>query len=129
MKANAKFSERLRDTLRRKGYWDADRAAPEVGRFCVDYGYLPSYLYRWLRGEVPRAEKLLILARQLQVEPEWLVGVEEPVRRRHPIAGGSGDGGTLPLADLDAVISLVRHWLRRMLARWAPALQPSWVAA
>ena len=55
---------------------------PEVGRFCVDYGYLPSYLYRWLRGEVPRAEKLLVLAKQLGVEPDWLLGVEEPPRRR-----------------------------------------------
>jgi transcriptional regulator with XRE-family HTH domain len=127
MKPNVRFSERLRETLRAKGYWDAERGAPEVGRFCVDYGYLPSYLYRWLRGEVPRAEKLLVLAKQLDVKADWLVGVEEAPRRRphHPIAGGSSDDGTLPLANLAEILPLIGSWLRQ----WVWPLHSSWAWA
>jgi transcriptional regulator with XRE-family HTH domain len=127
MKPNVRFSERLRETLRAKGYWDPERGAPEVGRFCVDYGYLPSYLYRWLRGEVPRAEKLLILAKQLDVKADWLVGVEDAPRRRphHPIAGGS-DLAQLPLIlrELNP-LPLIGNWLRQ----WVSPLHHSWAWA
>ena len=51
----------------------------------MENGYLPSYVYRWLRGEVPRAEALLLLARHLKADPAWLVGLDDPpavTRRR-----------------------------------------------
>ena len=116
MKANLRFSERLQATLRSKGYWDAGRGGPEVGRFCVDYGYLPSYLYRWLRGEVPRAEKLLILARQLDVQPDWLVGVEDTPRSARTIAGSSDAPVTGGIMS-SSLVKIVQRW-------WSAILQP-----
>lgn len=105
MQRNMLFAERLGASLRACGYWNAQRQGLEIGRFCVENGYLPSYVYRWLRGEVPRAEALLLLARHLKADPAWLVGLDptpagdQPARGRRrplPIAGGSGAIASAP---------------------------------
>jgi hypothetical protein len=116
VKANTVFAKRLAGKLKELGYWDPTTQKPQVSRFCLENPYLPSYVYRWLKGEVPRAEALLTLAKRLDVEPDWLLGMEK--KAVHPIAGGSGalSGGIMA--------SSARYWWWRMdlgpYARWRP---------
>jgi hypothetical protein len=115
------FGDRVREQLRLLGYWKNGR--PDINRFCIEHGYIPSYVYRWAKGEVPRGVALLRFARDLEASPETLLGLEPAPRRYiHPIAGGSGEAGTRPLAKLAEVLPLIGRWLRA----WAPALQPQW---
>jgi transcriptional regulator with XRE-family HTH domain len=65
------IEERIRSRLQALGYWKGGRA--DVGRFCVERGYLPQYVYAWLKGRVPQAEKLIRLAADLEVPPAWLL--------------------------------------------------------
>jgi transcriptional regulator with XRE-family HTH domain len=70
-----KIGDRLRERLQAVGYWRDGR--PEVGRFCVERGYLTTYLYRWLSGATPDHENIYRLARDLGVSPSWLLFGED----------------------------------------------------
>jgi hypothetical protein len=65
------IENRIRSRLRALGYWKGGR--PDVGRFCVEKGYLPQYLYAWLKGRVPQADNLIRLGADLEVAPVWLL--------------------------------------------------------
>ena len=121
MHRNMTFGERLGASLRAQGYWNTQRKGLEVGRFCVENGYLPSYVYRWLRGEVPRAEALLLLARHLKADPEWLVGLDDPpaaTRRRKPAPIRTGSTALSPPAPRGAAAGV--EGLCKVLRLWFP---------
>jgi hypothetical protein len=122
------FGDRVRAQLRLLGYWKNGK--PDINRFSVEHGYIPSYVYRWAKGEVPRGVALLRFARDLHASPESLLGLEPALTRRqhvhHPIAGGSGEAGTVSVVELAEKITpylTFRDWLATW---WAPPLQPQW---
>jgi hypothetical protein len=65
------IEERFRGRLQALGYWKDGR--PDVSRFCVEKGYLPQYVYAWLKGRVPAAANLVRLGTDLGVAPAWLL--------------------------------------------------------
>jgi hypothetical protein len=114
------FGERVRGRLKALGYWKDDR--PDVGRFSLDRGYIPSYIYRWVAGQVPRGASLLRLAADLGVSVEWLLAV--PPRRLTKPAPPS-DGATRTAAptgtgrrgserELCHLRLAARRWLYRL---------------
>jgi hypothetical protein len=115
LKVNPVFAKRLSGKLKELGYWDPATNKPEVGRFCLENPYLPSYIYRWLKGEVPRAEALLTLAKRLDVEPDWLLGMEK--KSVHPIAGGSGQRRPQVLGVTVDVVPTYQTWRRYLWCR------------
>lgn len=123
------FGERVRERLKALGYVKNGRL--DVNGFSVEKGYIPSYVYRWSKGEVPRGQALIRLARDLKASPEDLLGPPPPPPKRlpHPIAGGSSEGGTSPLPNLLKDIPLIGRWLQRILAWWASPLQQQWAVA
>ena len=62
---------RLAERLQGCGYWRNGK--PDVRRFCHDRGYLPQYVYGWLKGRVPRMRNLDKLARDLRTSRAWLL--------------------------------------------------------
>ena len=119
------FGERVRDRLRALGYVKNGRL--DVNGFSVEKGYIPSYVYRWAKGEVPRGPALLRFARDLKASPEELLGPPPPPPRRmpHPIAGAS-DGPLTPLlakcAEIRGIMSTMRRALRMWFQAWAQPL-------
>lgn len=61
------------------GYWK--KGQPQVSRFSEERGFVPSYVYRWLRGETPRGERLFRLAEALETDPKSLVALPTTIRR------------------------------------------------
>ena len=135
------LSERVRGRFQELGYWKDGR--PDVGRFCEEYGYQSSYVYRWLRGETPRGIRLIRLARDLGVSVEWLLG-SPPLRRvRRVLACLAGayliaSGGvpasarTLQLVEnkAESALSAVRRWRSRYFPRQGfPRLVPARLCA
>jgi hypothetical protein len=90
------FGERVRGRLKALGYVKNGRL--DVNGFSVEKGYIPSYVYRWAKGEVPRGQALIRFARDLKVSPEELLGPPPPPPKRtpHPITGGADVPGTPP---------------------------------
>ena len=64
-KTTEDIGTRIAERMRVKGFWKDGR--PDIGRFCITYGIIPSYMYRWLKGEMPRADRLIRLAGVLDV--------------------------------------------------------------
>ena len=62
---NPIFSERLVERLKELGYWNIENDRADVSKFCRENPYLSSNVHRWLDGEVPSAETLMMLARRL----------------------------------------------------------------
>jgi hypothetical protein len=123
VKSNAVFAKRLAGKLKELGYWDPTANKPQVSRFCLENPYLPSYVYRWLKGEVPRAEALLTLAKRLDVEPDWLLGMEK--KAVHPIAGGSALRTPQALGVVAEQVTSYQTWRRYLWGRLlGQALQP-----
>jgi len=71
MQTSPKIGKRIRNRLRVFGYWKGGR--PDVSRFCCENGYLPQYVYAWLKGRVPAAANLVRLGTDLGVAPAWLL--------------------------------------------------------
>lgn len=137
MASNPAFGTRLRERLREMGYWLPERNEPDVYRFAADARLSPSAVYRWLKGEVPRAEMFLKLCRDVQRPPDYMLtgaGLAEPpaagkktkppVKMAKPIGGGAA-AATAP-AERDIIqaslqvseiladaLSLIRRWLHR----------------
>jgi len=110
------FGDRVRERLRALGYWKNGK--PDIIRFSVERGYPASYVYRWAAGQVPRGPALFRLAKDLEIAPDWLLGIAlEPVKHPIPIAGGSGPSDGLPLAKLAEILPLIGRWLRALVAR------------
>lgn len=65
------MSARIQRRLLDLGYRRAD-GKPDVMRFCLERGYLPQYVYAWLKGTTPSEPNLRRLAGDLGVEPAWL---------------------------------------------------------
>jgi len=74
--------DRIRARMRELGYWKADR--PDVTRFCLEKGYVPSYVYVWLKGSLPVYESLRRLAKDLDCPLPWLLLGEEGVAGLQP---------------------------------------------
>src|SRR3972149_1584746 len=70
---------------------------PDVRRFCHDRGYLPQYVYGWLKGRVPRMRNLDKLARDLRTSRAWLLFGDASGGRDVERPAGSG------LIDLEQV--------------------------
>jgi len=88
-------------------------------------GVSPALVQLWAKGGVknPSLENLDRLCAAYHLDFGF---VRSLLRRRlHPIAGGSGEGGTPPLAKLAEVLPLIRSWLRA----WVQPLHPSSVCA
>lgn len=82
--------ERIRQRLRILGYWNEHRDSPDVMRFCKERGYLPQYVYEWLKGTMPAYENLKRLSQDLEVPMAWILfgsdnGLTAP-RRPAPVA-------------------------------------------
>jgi transcriptional regulator with XRE-family HTH domain len=110
------IGDRILEGLRRLGYAsERGKLGVDVMRFSAEHGYTITYLYRWLGGTAtPDRDNLFRLARDLKVEPAWLLfGDEKPpkIKRRfpHPIAGGSGDLLDDCRALAADVLPLIRH--------------------
>jgi len=98
------IGERIRERLRAIGYWKADK--PDVLRFCIERGYIPTYVYKWLTDTTPSRENLYKLGRDLGVTAAWLLLGDEAApresprgrkqRRPVPIAGGSAQAQPRP---------------------------------
>jgi hypothetical protein len=123
------FGDRVRERLRALGYVKNGRL--DVNGFSVEKGYIPSYVYRWSKGEVPRGQALIRFARDLKASPEELLGPPPPPPKRtpQPIAGGAALADGQPVAPVEDVVSLIGRWLRAAFRRWALPLQPSWMTA
>lgn len=80
--------ERVRQRLEALGYWKEGR--PDVARFCEEKGYLPQYLYAWLKDRVPGYENLRRLAEDLQVSTAWLLLGDEGVGQPAPATRRAG---------------------------------------
>jgi hypothetical protein len=112
---NRERGERVRERFRILGYWKDGK--PDVSRFAVERGYIPSYLYRWLAGETPRGESLFRFAADLKVEPQWLVTgsrARNVVRRLVTIlltAGVLGQAGTIDIVpQVHGNMPLIGRW-------------------
>lgn len=74
------FDLRLREAMRRAGYWYSDRDEPQVLRFCLECGHVSQYLYAYLRqNRAPDLARLRKLARDLRVSMAWLLLGDEGV--------------------------------------------------
>lgn len=99
---DAAFGHRVTERLRALGYWKDGR--PDIGRFSTEKGYIPSYVYRWRAGEVPRGVMLFRLAADLGLSAEaLLLGApdgdgdgESPARRRRPTMPAGPAGAKAP---------------------------------
>jgi len=123
------FGERVRERLKALGY--VKNGHLDVNGFSVEKGYIPSYVYRWSKGEVPRGQALIRLARDLGCSPESLLGPPPPPPKRtpHPITGGSDPGDPRQLAKWPDLIPLMRHALRTLATAWARPLLPTYACA
>jgi hypothetical protein len=119
------FGDQVRERLRALGY--VKNGKLDINGFSVDHGYIPSYVYRWAKGQVPRGQTLIRLSRDLKASPEDLLGPPPPPPKRtpHPIAGGSDGCGILAGVENLKVVSLVRLWLRTLAEAWARPLLPN----
>lgn len=147
MASNPAFGKRLGERLREMGYWPAGRERPDVYKFALKFGYSPSAVYRWLEGEVPRAETLLRVCRDVQRQAHYLLLGGAPldaapgmtamdraslkadakkakVKAAKPIGGGSGEADGPHVADTLDVLLLIRRWFCRVLSSWARPLLP-----
>lgn len=103
---------------------------PDIGRFIREHGYDGRYFYRWANKDVTPAEPYLTrLCGDLRVSPAYLVfgesGALKPKKYAHPIGGGSGDGGTTPLAKLAEILPLIRSWVARVVHGLRPTPVPA----
>ena len=71
MRTSREIGKRIESRLQAVGYWKNGR--PDVSRFCQERGYLPQYIYAWLKGRVPQFENLIRLGADLEVAPAWLL--------------------------------------------------------
>ena len=71
------FGDRVRDRLKALGYVKNGRL--DINGFSLDHGYIPSYVYRWSKGQVPRGQALIRFSRDLKASPE-----DFSAPRRHP---------------------------------------------
>ena len=71
MRTSREIGKRIESRLQALGYWKNGR--PDVSRFCREKGYLPQYVYAWLKGRVPQFENLIRLGADLKVAPVWLL--------------------------------------------------------
>jgi PAS domain S-box-containing protein len=85
------IGQRVKARLKALGYWRDGRT--EIGRFCEDKGYRPQYLYAWLGDRIPTYENLVRLARDLGVQPEWIMFGAGPTGRPHTLESGAGPSG------------------------------------
>lgn len=65
------LGERITQGLKNKGYWKNGK--PEVIRFCIERGFVPNYLYKWLAGTMPGYDNLIKLCTVLGMTPAELV--------------------------------------------------------
>lgn len=79
------FGDRVRDRLKALGYVKNGRL--DINGFSVEHGYVPSYVYRWSKGQVPRGQALIRLSRDLKASPEDLLGPPSPPPKRTPGSG------------------------------------------
>ncbi len=103
---------RIAERLEILGYWRNGK--PDVRRFCHDRGYLPQYIYGWLKGRVPSSRNLEKLARDLQTTRAWLLFGDAAGggHAEHPALPGIIDlegfrGLTERLAHLEAELDAV----------------------
>lgn len=103
---------RIAERLETLGYWRNGK--PDVRRFCHDKGYLPQYIYGWLKGRVPSRRNLEKLARDLQTTSAWLLFGDAAGKgsTEHPASAGIIDlegfrGLTERLAHLEAELDAV----------------------
>lgn len=76
---NLGFARRLAERLRQMGYWPEGRPLPNYTKFGVDHGFVPSAVYRWLHGEIPRADTFYQLCIKTQEQAHWyLLGRRVP---------------------------------------------------
>lgn len=88
--------ERIAERMRALGYWQQDSNRPDVMRFCRQVpGYIPQYVYEWLKGTMPSYENLLKLAGDLETTPQWILfGDGATGRRKLPVSATGGERGT-----------------------------------
>jgi hypothetical protein len=120
---------RIKKQLLARGFKTED-GKPDIGRFIREHGYDGRYFYRWANKNVTPAEPYLTrLCADLGVSPAYLVfgesGSIKPKKYASPIGGGSGLGGTTPLANLAEILPLIGSWLRQ----WVWPLHHSWAWA
>jgi len=117
---------RIRERLRAIGYWKADK--PDVMRFCIERGYIPTYVYKWLTDTTPSRENLYQLGDDLGVTAAWLLlgedasaGSRRPrgrkPRRPVPIAGGSAQAEPRPAGSEAAEGTDYVKWTARRHVR------------
>ena len=79
--------ERIASRMAERGYRKPN-GKPDVLRFCREKGYLPQYVYEWIRGRKPNDDNLRRLANDLQVSTVWLLlgdqGVDEVLSETGP---------------------------------------------
>ena len=79
----AGVGDRVRERLHALGYWNEAKKKTDWVRFSTDYGYVHTYVDRWLKGQAPTGMYLVRLSADLRVPPQWLLG-ERITRRRPP---------------------------------------------
>lgn len=139
MASNPAFGTRLRERLREMNHWLKDREEPDVYQFALKYGHPPSAVYRWLKGEVPRAETFLKLCQDVQRPHHYMltgsgaadaapssahapatkVTKAKVAKMAKPIGGGSGEAHGLHVAEILDDLLLIGRWLCGVLC--APA--------
>jgi hypothetical protein len=88
----------------------------------------PSLVQLWVHGGVknPNLEHLERLCAVYHLDFPFVRGLLLRTRRPvHPIAGGSSEGGTAPLANLAEILPLIGSWL----CQWVWPLHRSWACA
>ena len=82
-------------------------------------GVSPALVQLWATGGVrnPTLENLDRLCAAYELNFTFVRGLLR--QRPHPIAGGSSDGGPLPLPNLAEILPLIGRWLRARVTVWA----------
>lgn len=141
-----RVGERIAERMRALGFWNERTGHPAVARFCLEKGYMPSYVYRWLKGDCPHGPALVKLARDLETSTDWLLTGEEPGKAESrrgqrigsllllalglgaasalgwPSGGVPVQPGTPPVTDAPAD---ARHYVNLRRRRWSPLLLPA----
>jgi transcriptional regulator with XRE-family HTH domain len=126
------FGERVEQQLKVRGYWKNGKL--DYTRFGLEHGFHPTDVYRWWKGETPRALTLFRFAQALGVTADWLLGIEPKKRAgsRKTLAGlllmvATGGvlahPGTIGADEIQtpSFLSVIRRWWRWTLA---PFVQP-----
>jgi hypothetical protein len=77
------MDERIAERLKALGYWNKHKDTPDVMRFCKEQGYIPQYVYEWLKGAMPSYENLKKLSEDLEAPMAWILLGEKEVREAY----------------------------------------------